>query len=70
MKKIHDRASTSTDARKSKPVANVANGNEAIAAQESAIGNNKHTPGEDDGTTFFRMNDASTSDASKEQDAI
>lgn len=26
--------------------------------------------GEDDGTTFFRMNDASTSDASKEQDAI
>lgn len=44
MKKIHDHDSTSTDARKGKPVANTANDSEAVAAKESATENDKHTP--------------------------
>lgn len=44
MKKIHDRASATTDARKSKPVANTANDSEDVAAMESATENDKHTP--------------------------
>ena len=43
MKKIHDHASTSTDARKGKPVANTADDSEAVAAKESATRNDKRT---------------------------
>ena len=79
-KMIHDHASTSTDARKSKPVANTANDSEAVAAKESATGNNKHTPvnanklkdkktNEDTDAKLAAVRE-SASDASKKQDAV